>query len=296
MISRQTSLEQDILGDNPVRYEEPGLAESAPVSAVQVRRYIGREVEDKDDYLAVEEPLQIRLAGEDVAIAMRTPGHDSELALGFLYTENIIEGKHQVEGVHRCVDEAGLPSPNTINILPTKRELVDPRRWRRDFYAASSCGLCGKTTLGQVARLDKKVVGEVHTSLDILYSLPSKLKASQETFAQTGGLHAAALFDLEGKLLVLREDVGRHNAVDKVVGHALLNDWLPLDHHILLVSSRASFEIVQKALAASIPILAVISAPSSLAVETARQAGMTLVAFLREGRLNVYSEEERIQR
>jgi FdhD protein len=220
---------------------------------------------------------------------MRTPGHDVELAAGFLYTEGIITRKADIESVAPCSDGDGLPAPNIINVSPTERDLVDPRRWRRDFFAASSCGLCGKTSLESVARTLPADLSPPHVGLDVLYSLEEKLRASQSGFERSGGLHAAGLFDLEGNLLVLREDIGRHNAVDKIVGHALLTDLLPLDRHILLVSSRASFEIVQKALAARIGILAVISAPSSLAVELAEQAGMTLVAFLRDGRLNVYA-------
>ena len=238
--------------------------------------------------------MQIRLAGEDVAVTMRTPGHDEELAAGFLYSEGIIGSKSHIESIERCADDNGLPAPNIINIFPTDRDLVDPKRWRRDFFAASSCGLCGKTTLESVTRSLPPVGTKITVTLDTLYSLGDKLREAQEGFARSGGLHAAGLFDLEGNLLLLREDIGRHNAVDKIVGHALLHDLLPLDRHILVVSSRASFEIVQKALAAGLAIMAVISAPSSLAVELAEQGGMTLVAFLREGRLNVYTGQSRI--
>jgi FdhD protein len=229
-----------------------------------------------------------------VAVTMRTPGHDVELAAGFLYSEGIISGKAQIESISQCLDEDGLPAPNIINIFPTERDLVDPRQWRRDFFAASSCGLCGKTSIESITRALPPSASNVTVTTDILYALGNKMTEAQEGFARSGGLHAAGLFDLEGNLLLLREDIGRHNAVDKIVGHALLHDMLPLDHHILLVSSRASFEIVQKAHAAGVPIIAVISAPSSLAVELAEQANMTLVAFLRENRLNVYAGRERI--
>jgi FdhD protein len=259
-----------------------------------VSRYVGQQCNVAEDDLTVEEPLQIRLAGEDVAVTMRTPGHDIELAAGFLYSDGIINGKAHIESIAHCSDENGLPAPNIINVFPTDRDLVDPRRWRRDFFAASSCGLCGKTSLESVTRSLPRAKGDATVTLDTLYSLGEKLRKAQEGFARSGGLHAAGLFDLEGNLLLLREDIGRHNAVDKIVGHALLYDVLPLDRHVLLVSSRASFEIVQKALAAGVSIMAVISAPSSLAVELAEQAGMTLVAFLREGRLNVYAGRERI--
>jgi FdhD protein len=259
-----------------------------------VTRFTGPHREDTHDHLAVEEPLQIRLAGEDVAVTMRTPGHDHELAAGFLFTEGIIAGRHHIESIAHCPDTSGA-SDNVVNVQPTERGLLEPHRWAsRNFYSTSSCGLCGKTSIEQITTRTGRLNHNAKVSLQTLYDLPKKLQAAQVTFAQTGGLHAAALFDLDGNLLLLREDVGRHNAVDKVIGHALLNDLLPLDHHILLVSSRASFEIVQKALMAGIGILAVVSAPSSLAVELAREAGMTLVAFLREERLNVYAGEERI--
>jgi FdhD protein len=307
-------------------------------------RYHAAQREEADDLLAVEEPLQIRLAGEDVAVTMRTPGHDDELAAGFLFTEGIIEGRHHIESIAHCPPEEGT-GPNIINVLPTERGLLEPGKWGRNFIASSSCGLCGKTSIEQVLRrrqtagngsgsgsgngnelraasYDKEALGAerrprneplavseangeaapaagapwpvppipVHT----LYSLPAKLRAAQDAFADTGGIHAAALFSPEGDLLLMREDVGRHNAVDKVIGRALLNDLLPLDHHILLVSSRASFEIVQKALVAGVALMAVISAPSTLAVDLAREGDMTLIGFLRQKRLNVYTGQWRI--
>jgi FdhD protein len=260
-----------------------------------VTRFTGPHSEHTYDRLAVEEPLQIRLAGEDVAVTMRTPGYDHDLAAGFLFTEGIIAGRHHIESIAHCPDASGSPE-NVVNVQPTERALLEPRAWgSRNFYATSSCGLCGKTSIEQITtRTVHPNPGDAHVSLQTLYSLPEKLRAAQHGFAQTGGLHAAALFDLDGNLLLLREDVGRHNAVDKIVGHALLNDLLPLDHHILLVSSRASFEIVQKALAAGVGILAVVSAPSSLAVQLAAETGMTLVAFVREQRANIYTGEERI--
>jgi FdhD protein len=250
-----------------------------------------------EDEVAVEEPLEIRVDGEPLAVTMRTPGHDEELAVGFLFTEGLIEGRRHVDSVARCPQDDGTPSPNILNVQPTDRDLVDPRAWGRDFLATSSCGLCGKTSLGQVERVSGRVRVMSHNftvPVDTLYSLPGELRGGQDTFAQTGGIHAAGLFDPEGNLLLLREDVGRHNAVDKIVGRALLDDMLPLDRHILLVSSRASFEIVQKAVMAGISLLCAISAPSSLAVELAERSGLTLVAFLRQGRLNVYSGEERV--
>jgi FdhD protein len=216
------------------------------------------------------------------------------LAAGFLLAEGIISGKHHIDSIAHCLDEDGNPAPNVINILPAERNLLEPGRWGRNFIAASSCGLCGKTSISQVKRQVAPLTCDAAVRLDTLYTLPAKLTDAQDLFAQTGGMHAAGLFDLDGRLLLLREDVGRHNAVDKVVGYALLNEMLPLDRAILVVSSRASFEIVQKALLAGVGVVAAISAPSSLAIELAREAGMTLVGFLREERLNVYSGEWRI--
>jgi FdhD protein len=274
---------------------EPSLAPTT--TTAPVTRFTGPHREDAHDHLAVEEPLQIRLAGEDVAVTMRTPGHDHELAAGFLFTEGIIAGHHHIENITHCPDTLGNHD-NIVNVQPTERALLEPHAWgSRNFYSTSSCGLCGKTSIEQItahtAHLNPNPA--VRVNLQTLYTLPDKLRAAQATFARTGGVHAAALFDLHGELLFLREDVGRHNAVDKVIGHAILNDLLPLNDRLLLVSSRASFEIVQKALAAGISVLAVVSAPSSLAVDLARQVGMTLVAFLQNGRLNVYAGEERVE-
>lgn len=263
-------------------------------TARPVSRFTGQQHKSDDDLLAVEEPLQIRLAGEDVAVTMRTPGQDEELAAGFLFTEGVIEGRHHIESISPCLDEDGLPSPNIINVLPTVRGLLEPGRWGRNFYASSSCGLCGKVSIEQVTTRTGSVNCDLRIGLQTLYALPDKMRKAQGTFQETGGIHAAGLFDEDGNLVMLREDVGRHNAVDKVIGYALLNDMLPLDRYVLLVSSRASFEITQKALAAGISLLAAVSAPSTLAVDLARDSGMTLVGFLRQGRLNVYAGEERI--
>jgi FdhD protein len=264
--------------------------------SVQLKRYIGERATQESDLLSVEEPLQIRMAGENVVVTMRTPGHDEDLATGFLFTEGIISHYGHVESIQHCPDDKshGAPSPNVINVTPSERALVDPRRWRRNLYASSSCGICGKESAEQVVREFAPIPEGPAISLQLLYTLPDKLRASQAGFDQTGGLHAAALFDLYANLLVSREDVGRHNAVDKIVGHALRSGLLPLHNYVMVVTSRASFEIVQKALAAGVTILATVSAPTSLAVELAREGGITLVAFLRQGRCNVYSGEGRI--
>ncbi len=265
--------------------------------SVHITRRVGSRASAEVDSLTVEEPLQIRLAGEDVAITMRTPCDDLELAAGFLFTEGIIAGKNQIEQIGYCAQEGGLPDHNVVNVLPADRSLLAPQTWGRNFVSSSSCGLCGKTSIAQVrARTSRtsSLLDANHVRLGTLYSLEAKLRNAQRAFAQTGGIHAAALFSLEGDLIVLREDVGRHNAVDKVVGYALFHDLLPLAEHILLVSSRASFEIVQKAATAGITTIAALSAPSSLAVELAAEIGMTLVAFLRGNRCNVYTRGERI--
>ena len=274
---------------------QTNAATNAGISSVDmVRRCEGDHCVWSEDELAIEEPLQIRLAGEDVAVTMRTPGHDAELAIGFLYTEGVIQGKHHVEAVAHCPDHDGSTT-NIVNVSPTERNLLEPGRWGRNFYATSSCGLCGKTSISQVRSRLPSPGSHLRVRLDTLYALEGKLRVAQYAFAQTGGMHAAALFDEAGELLALREDVGRHNAVDKVIGYAMLHDMLPLEKHILLVSSRASFEIVQKALMVGVSVMAALSAPSSLAVELAREAGMTLVAFLRRDRLNVYSGAEWVE-
>jgi FdhD protein len=264
--------------------------------SVQLKRYVGARSTLEDDLLPVEEPLQIRMAGENVVVTMRTPGHDEELAAGFLFTEGIISHYGHIESIQHCPDDTShdASSPNVINVTPSERALVDPRRWRRNLYASSSCGICGKESVEQVVREFAAIPEGPAIPLQLLYTLPDKLRASQAGFEQTGGLHAAALFDLYANLLVSREDVGRHNAVDKIVGHALMSGLLPLHNYVMVVTSRASFEIVQKALAAGVTILATVSAPTSLAVALAREGGITLVAFLRQGRCNVYAGEGRI--
>jgi FdhD protein len=278
---------------------DPGT--EALLERARIRRYRGTAPEEAEDVLAREEPLQIRLAGEDVAVTMRTPGHDEELAAGFLYAEGIIAGRESIEAIHPCPPESGSVG-NIINVLPTDRTLLTPGEWGRQFVSSSSCGLCGKTHIGQVMAQRYTHASDSAddgtspwpVSVETLYALPDKLRGQQEAFAGSGGIHAAALFTPAGEIRLMREDVGRHNAVDKVIGRALLDDMLPLRGHILLVSSRASFEIVQKATTAGVELMAVISAPSSLAVSMAEEAGMTLVGFLRQGRLNVYSHQRRI--
>lgn len=253
------------------------------------------------DTVAAEEPLEIRLAGCSVAVTMRTPGDDFDLAAGFLFTEGIMSDWADIASIARCPTEDGAGAGNIVNINPVDPSMVDPERWRRNFFATSSCGVCGKASIGAIRQEAAPI--DSHGTIDActLYTLDRKLRQAQDVFSQTGGLHAAGLFDLQGNLISVREDVGRHNAVDKVIGHAVQNGQVPLRDHILMVSSRGSFEIVQKALMAGIPIVAAVSAPSSLAVELARSAGMTLLGFLRSerdgsGRFNAYAGGERITR
>ena len=248
-----------------------------------------------DDSLAREEPLEIRVKGESVAVTMRTPGHDEELALGFLLSEGVIAGANDVLEVAPCQQGEAALHGNVLNVFLAPKVEIDLAKLRRNVYASSSCGLCGKASIesvhGHFAPLARR---EPLVAAETVLQLPDKLRAEQETFDKTGGLHAAGLFDAEGNLLTLREDVGRHNAVDKVLGRSMLDGNFPLENHVLMVSGRASFEIMQKALAGRVPVICAVSAPSSLAVEFAQESGQTLVGFLRGDTFNVYSHPEQI--
>jgi len=224
---------------------------------------------------------------------MRSPGHDIELVAGYLFSEGIIQSRDDIEDIRICASETDLPS-NVVNVLPSDRKLLRPSSWSRLSEGYSSCGICGKSTVDQVMRLVPKLDDGTQVAETTLYKLAQRIEDAQATFHRTGGLHAAALFSSGGEMLILREDVGRHNAVDKVIGHSLLNRDLPLRSRIMAVTSRASFEVVQKAANAGVPILAVMSAPSSLAVQLAQETEMTLVAFLRAGRFNIYSGGDRV--
>ena len=257
------------------------------------------------DVLAVEEPLEIRLYPPDggpftrISVTMRTPGHDFELAAGFLYTEGVLRTPDDVRTISYCTDPSldGSQQYNIVNVALRPDAAYDPERLRRNFYTTSSCGVCGKASIEAIhVRGIGAVTGDGLTIDDeILARLGDALREAQTLFAKTGGLHAAGLFDRNGRLLVLREDVGRHNAVDKVVGHAFLARRLPLRAHIVMVSGRASFEIVQKAAAAGVPIVAAVSAPSSLACDTADAFGMTLLGFVRGPRFTVYTGAQRVR-
>jgi FdhD protein len=239
------------------------------------------------DLVAVEEPLQIRLGERDVAITMRTPGQDRELALGFLYTEGLVTSPDQVADI--CVDDSGAVIVSLANGLTPD---IDARR----FYVTSSCGVCGKASIDALAASGCAMLpaGQPKLSTDLVPHFPTKLREAQAIFEHTGGLHAGGLFNTAGELRYLREDVGRHNAVDKLIGAAFLEGQLPLHEHVLMLSGRISFELVQKAVAAGIPIVIAVGAPTSLAIETALRFGMTLIGFVRGGKFNVYAGGDRL--
>jgi FdhD protein len=241
------------------------------------------------DTLAVEEPLEIRAGQHSIAVTMRTPGQDFELAAGFLLCEGVITGRQSIQKITYCTPPGQPQQYNIVNVHLASGVPFDPQRFSRHVYTTSSCGICGKASLEQVrAALPAKPLSPFVPTDDQLLALPDKLRQAQVIFEKTGGLHAAALFDAAGNLRLLREDVGRHNAVDKVVGALLLENSLPVAESILVVSGRASFELVQKALMAGIPTLAAVGAPTNLAVELAREFGLTLIGFLRGDRFNLY--------
>jgi FdhD protein len=250
----------------------------------------------KEDYLSAEEPLEIRVGDAPLSVTMRTPGHDSELAAGFLFTEGIVQNRAQISALEEPAPGDATENPGNVIIATLAPDAAyDSEKSRRNFFAASSCGICGKASIDSVrARTLAAPNPGFRLDPEILLKLPEALRESQAVFGRTGGLHAAALFDASGNLLVLREDIGRHNAVDKVIGWALLENRVPLSDTVLLVSGRGGFEIVQKAIVAGLPVVASVSAPSSLAVQLARESGQTLVGFLRGRRFVIYSGDSRI--
>lgn len=246
------------------------------------------------DYLVGEEPLEIRVGGLPLSVTMRTPGHDLELAAGFLYTEGLIQSRDQIASIRHSADTEKRQGQNVVEIELVGAE-IDRERLQRNFFAASSCGICGKASIDAVrVRGIRPPNPDLRLDPELLCALPEKLRAAQAVFGRTGGLHASAVFDTHGELLALREDVGRHNAVDKIVGWALL-EGRSLSEHVMMVSGRGGFEIVQKALVAGLPVVASVSAPSSLAVQLSRELGLTLVGFLRGRRFVVYAGEERLR-
>jgi FdhD protein len=264
---------------------------------IKIKRFTGNILTDADDVLAMEEPLEIRLmyisnssrVTKKVSVTMRTPGHDKELATGFLFTEGIIKNFHELSSIDSLAE-------NIIQLTLADNLSFDLSKLDRNFYTTSSCGVCGKSSIEAVTQVCEVYPKGRHfeCAVETIYKLPEILRTHQDVFQFTGGLHASALFDTSGDLLLTREDIGRHNALDKLIGAMLEKDMVPVDNHILLLSGRASFELIQKAAMAGIRFVAAVGAPSSLAVEMAKDYDMTLVGFLRGERFNIYCGAERI--
>ncbi len=259
-----------------------------------VRRKSDGDFEWITDEVAIEEPLEIRIGQDPLAVTMRTPGNDEELAAGFLLSEGIVRTRSDLREIARCALPASLG--NVLNVTLSAHVKFSPAAAHRFGTISTSCGLCGKTSIEFIRQQFPPIDSTSRIQIEAarLLELPERLRIAQGNFARTGGIHAAAIFDLDGNFLVLREDIGRHNAVDKAIGRAFLDDLLPLNRQVLLVSGRSSLEIVQKALAAGIPMVAAVSAPSSLAVNFARESGQTLIGFLRPPTFNIYSHIERV--
>ncbi|GEN78051.1 formate dehydrogenase accessory sulfurtransferase FdhD [Chryseobacterium hagamense] len=283
-----------------------GILEHQSVQKIEITRINGRQSFTCTDEVSVEEPLGIRISyGSDgqkqsrtISVTMRTPGNDAELAVGFLFTEGIISGRDQIRKVNHLQAACSVNSGNVITVELSEGFVPELMSADRNFYTTSSCGVCGKgsiesiKTVSTFQNLEKK---QQKVALETIYPLAEKLRTFQNNFSATGGIHASGLFDHEGNLLALREDVGRHNALDKLIGNAFLTGQLPLQEHILVLSGRASFELIQKAAMAGISIVAAIGAPSSLAVDLAKEFDMTLLGFLRDNRFNIYSESSHVK-
>ena len=285
---------------NPENRKKDPHAAAVPAEIIAVE---GRTSRRGSDEVACEEPVEIRVvepakqppARHSIAVTMRTPGNDFELAAGFLFSEGVLKSRESIQKIEYCGESSGAAQFNVVNVVLAPGTPFDPRKFTRNVYTSSSCGICGKTSLEMVRSVcPAPPTGTLRLNRDLLRSLPGKLSSAQAIFSRTGGLHASALFDGKGKLLLMREDVGRHNAMDKVIGRLFLEGRLPASGTAILVSGRASFELIQKALMAGIPILAAVGAPSSLAIDMAREFGMTLIGFLRDGRFNIYAGEDRI--
>ena len=277
--------------------------ESVAQITVEILRVQRGEEAVAMDRLAVEAPLEIRVEGRPVAVVMRTPGHDRELAAGFLLSEGVVVSRDDVFEISVCPggrEGEGGGGSGVVDVLLARPEAVDFDRLTRHVFTSSSCGLCGKAVVEEVLKVHPPLVpgasGDLRVAADLVTSLPEVLRREQAAFAATGGLHASAIVDAEGRLRVLHEDVGRHNALDKVLGACWLSGRWPLTDRILVLSGRVSFELVQKALVARLPVIVAISAPSSLAVAAAEAAGITLCGFVRDGRMNIYSHPGRIVR
>lgn len=284
---------------------DPNQASSASMAARAILKVDQQAARPQEDWIALEEPLEIRLVysaegqrqQKSLAITMRTPGHDEELAAGFLLSEGLVRNRSEILGIAPCGPTSGESRlRNVLKVELAPHVVFDLERLERHFYATSSCGVCGKSSIEavSVAHCRTIPVGFEPLSPEIIHQLPDRLRAAQAIFDRTGGLHAAAWFDRSGELRALREDVGRHNALDKLIGASWLADGVPLSAGVVFLSGRISFELVQKALVAGVPILAAVGAPSSLAVDLARRFHMTLLGFVRAGRFNVYAGPERL--
>jgi FdhD protein len=275
---------------------EPPRSDEA-VRSASITRYEDGNAAPREDWVTVEEPLEIRVGAETMAVTMRTPGHDHDLAAGWLVSEGIVSRPEELVRIEHCRETRSPEEDGNVVIARTTAPAAGALdRARRLVLTSSSCGLCGKGSIESIRGRFPAVSSPAGTTPEILLALPGTLRRAQTAFGRTGGLHAAGVFSLQGELLAAREDVGRHNAVDKVVGSLFRQGRLPLSEAILCVSGRTSFEIVQKALSAGIPIVAAVSAPSTLAIELARESGIALVGFLRESGFNLYSGESRVSR
>ena len=280
-------------------------SELVSIKDIYIRKVNGAESSFYSDILSIEEPLEIRISygSEDkktyknISVTMRTPGNDFDLAIGFLFTEGIISSFQNIKKVYHSQKECLAQKKNIVQIDLVENFIPHLLQSDRNFYTTSSCGVCGKSSIESIKTVSSfkhLENSKLSLSTDVLYELPKKLKKAQSSFALTGGIHASALFTIEGELVFLQEDVGRHNALDKLIGRALANNLLPLNNHILLLSGRASFELIQKAAMAGISIVVAIGAPSSLAVELAVEFNMTLLGFLKEDRFNIYNSSNQV--
>ncbi|GAB4041488.1 formate dehydrogenase accessory sulfurtransferase FdhD [Spirosoma gilvum] len=273
------------------------------VAPITIQKVSGETLIEKPDLLAVEEPLEIRLGfgpvedrqQRSVAVTMRTPGHDAELAMGFLFTEGIIQSPADIVSCRHCVNDADKEG-NVIRVELQPEVIVDWSRLERSTFASASCGLCGKTTIDAIkARTPGPILADFSLEPSVLHALPNRVRDTQRAYAYTGGIHAAGLFDTQGNLLLVREDIGRHNALDKLIGAAFWQGWLPLSQYGIFLSGRVGVELVQKSWMAGVPLLASVGAPSSLAVQMAQEAAITVAGFVRDERFNLYSHPNRIQ-
>lgn len=276
---------------------------SASTHPVHIQKIRDHSRENKLDLLAVEEPLEIKLGygpehereQRSLAVTMRTPGHDLELTLGFLFTEGIVRHMDEVIHIRHCTDHHGKPSDNVVRVELHPDKKINWSDLQRHFYTTSSCGICGKASIESLEKIcPARISSDLRVDADTIHLLSDKMREAQNVFEHTGGLHASALFDAAGNLLYMREDIGRHNALDKLIGAALFQGLIPLNNHLLMLSGRSCYELVQKALMAGIPLVAAVGAPSSLAVQTAVEFGMTLLGFTRNHTFNIYSVPQRI--